>query len=151
VSGGSPSTDNLTPSGYPRCGVLDPERADDCAGIDKILVLSPRVSAMVDGSIYTFQSGSAEVWVRNADEQDHRDICVGVLADAPGIQFTYPSPVGVGIVPAGVTAIVVPGDFTVADVEPGTTVRFTFWSTYYGTNCVGGTVSIDALVESYPY
>lgn len=145
---------NLTPSGYPRCGPLEPDRANDCDGIDKITLLDRSVSGMTDGSIAVGELGPVQVWVRNNDDVLHFDVCVGVRVDTPGILLLTDdgntNPAFVGQINAGNTPIVTVVDFSVQDVKPGTVTRFTLWPTFRGTNCVGPTASVTALVTSYP-
>ena len=146
---------NLMPSGFPRCGSLEQERADECEGIDKIALLDPDVSAMTDGSIQVGELGSVSVWVRNNDSVLHFDVCVGVRVDTPGIRVLTDdgetNPTVVSQISAGETPIVSPAYFEVRNVAPGTVVRFTTWSSFRGTNCIGPTASVDALVRASPF
>jgi hypothetical protein len=146
---------NHTPSGFPRCGRLEPERANECEGIDKIALLDPDVSAMVDGSIQVGELGSVSVWVRNSDAVLHFDVCVGVRVDTPGIDvFTEDgetNPTVIGQINAGGTPIVSPAYFQVGRVAAGTVARFTLWSSFRGTNCIGPTASVTAPVRASPF
>ena len=144
---------NLTPAGFPRCGQLDPTRADDCPNIELIALMDARVSSSVDRGLETGEGGPVDVWVRNGDTVDRNDVCVGVTVDNPGVgispyQNANPTPVGL-MAPGGIF-IVTAGYFRIDQVQPGTTVRFTTWTTYQGTNCIGPTATVDALVKAYP-
>jgi hypothetical protein len=148
-----PSVD-LTPAGFPRCGALEPARANDCKGIDKIALTGPDVSSIVDGSIQVGELMDASVWVRNQDDLEHDDVCVGVVVDVPEIRpFTEPAaanPVRVGRLPAVDAAFIIDvARLLVGEVTPGTVATFTFWSTYVGTNCAGPTVSVRAPVRPW--
>jgi hypothetical protein len=153
VVAGTPNA-NLTPTGFPRCGELDPTRADDCAKIELITLMDPRVSSSVDGGLETHEGGPVDVWVKNGDTIEHNDVCVGVTVDNPGVTlspYQNASPTRVGIMAPGGIFIVTAGYFAVDQVDPGTTVRFTTWTTYQGTNCIGPIATIDALVKAYPH
>lgn len=145
---------NLTPSGFPRCGPFDPDRADDCEGIESITPRSPDVSSTVGGTIQVGESGPFHVWVENGDAVDHDDVCVGVAVDTPGIALTAEdgtNPRKLGQMYPGGIFIITPAFFAVRNVEPGTIARFTTWTTYEGTNCLGPTATVDALVKPSPY
>jgi hypothetical protein len=154
TTGGAGGT-GTTPAGYPRCGVLDPERADDCEGIEKILPFDPDVSLSTDGSIQIGESAPVSVWVRNGDDIDHDNACVGVVVDTPGInleaEFDDTNPTRIGSMAPGFTPIITPAYFYVRSAEPGTVARFTTWTTFEGTDCVGPTATVEALVKEYPF
>jgi len=156
-AGGSVSTEpplDLTPAGFPRCGTLEPARSNDCKGIDKIVLTGPRVSSMVDGSIQVGELSSVSVWVRNQDDRQHDDVCVGVVVDVPAIRLTTDrdatNPVRVGRLPSVEGAFIIDvANKQVGNVAAGTVATFTFWSTYVGTNCTGRTVSVSAPVQQW--
>ncbi|MES1186956.1 MAG: hypothetical protein ABUL60_24290 [Myxococcales bacterium] len=143
---------DLTPAGFPRCGSLDPSRADDCAGIDLIRPKDPHASSNVDGSIQIGESAPVSVWVENGDSIAHDNVCVGIAVDSPGVTLApdeETNPVAIGHLYAGAIPIVTPAYFRVGSVKAGTVVRFTAWTTYEGTNCAGPTATVDALVKSF--
>lgn len=146
---------NLTPSGFARCGAIDLDRADDCEGIELITPLDPDASSSTDGSISVGESSSFHVWVKNGDDIDHDKACVGVIVDTPGITLTpgdgetNPSVLG-QMYPGGVF-IITPAFFAVRKVEPGTIARFTTWTTFEGTNCLGPIATVDVPVLGSPY
>lgn len=142
---------NLTPGGFPRCGALDPARANDCTGIELITPMDPDVSSSVDGSIQVGESRSVSVWIKNGDAIDHDDVCVGVSVETPGITLSdeAPNPSKVGGMYAGGIFTVSPAYFSVGKIESGNIAHFTIWTTYQGTNCLGPTTTAEALVRPY--
>jgi hypothetical protein len=153
VGGMDGGNGHIVPGGVVRCGAHDENRGDDCTGIDKIALLDPMVSALTDGSIVIGEFSSFHVWVRNNDDREHHDVCVGVIVETPGIELsedTYTTnPTWAGLFYPGNTVILSPAYFAVLDVEPGTVARFTAWSGFEGTNCRGPTASVDALVKQW--
>ena len=115
--------------------------------------MDPRASSNVDGSIRIGESGPVSVWVKNGDSIAHDNVCVGVAVDTPGVTVEPDegtNPIVLGHLYAGDIPTLTPGYFHVGKVTPGTMVRFTTWTTYEGTNCVGPTATVDALVRSFP-
>lgn len=147
--------DTLLPGGFPRCGKRDAARAADCDGIDRIRPLDPSVSAMVDGSIQIGEFGGVSVWVENGTGRFVEDVCVGFVVDQPEIELTpdgfdqtHPRHTSLF---AEDTSIVGPANLRVGGVEPGTIAHFTAYVTFDGTDCVGPTASVDALVRDGRY
>jgi hypothetical protein len=64
-AGGSMDPAELTPGGFPRCGTLDPDRADACDDLDLIVPSGPSVSLFTDGSIEPGWTSSVSVYVEN--------------------------------------------------------------------------------------
>ena len=153
-TGGVTSVD-LTPGGLPRCGTLDPDRADACDNLELIVPLGPDVSSLVDGSIQVGELSRVFSWVANHDSMAHDDVCLGVAVNVPGITLyndpNETNPLLLKNLYPGATVIVTPAGKIVGDVAPGTIATFTFWTTYLGTNCIGPTVSVDTEVKAYPF
>jgi len=150
----APGEADRTPAGFPRCGALDPERADDCSGIDTIALLDPRISSNVDGSIDVGELAPVDVYAENQGDTIVGRVCVGVVVDQKGINlWTDPgrtNPTVIGTLPAGGGGYVSPAGFSVEHAMPGTIARFTFWSTFEGTNCSGPTTTAEVPVKAYP-
>jgi hypothetical protein len=153
-TGGGSSVD-LTRLRLPRCGPLDPDRADACNNLELIVPLGPDVSSFVDGSIQVGELSRVFSWVANNDSVAHDDVCLGVAVNVPGITlYNDPgetNPLLLKNLYPGATPIVTPAGKIVGDVAPGTIATFTFWTTYFGTSCIGPTVAVDAEVKAYPF
>ena len=143
---------NLTPAGFPRCGELYPARADDCEGLEFLSATDLRVSSNVDGSIEVGLFSGVDVWFENNGELEYDNVCVGAMVDTPGIELSgYEDngrvPFLIDHVNPGAGFYLTVASLSVGSRAAGRTARFTVWTTFEGSNCLGPTATVDALVR----